>query len=74
MPMRAVRSGCEDGVEWVEQEDAIIHLLTAGSQCPQCQKEFKNAKGLNGMTVFGIDSIDIIGVIVWIDDGVRVWC
>ena len=31
---------------------------------PLMPKEFKNAKGLNGMTVFGIDSIDIIGVIV----------
>ena len=27
-------------------------------------KEFKSAKGQNGMTAYGIDSIDIIGVIV----------
>ena len=30
MPMRAVRSGCEEGVEWVEEEDAMMHLLTEG--------------------------------------------
>ena len=67
MPMRAVRSGCEDGVEWVEEEDAMMHLLTAGSQCPQCLqclKEFKSAKGQNCMTAYGIDRIYIIVVIV----------
>ena len=65
--MRAVRSGYEDGVEWVEEEDAMIHLVAEGSQCPQCPqclKEFKSAKGQNGMTAYGIVSIDIIGVIV----------
>ena len=36
--MRAVRSGCEDGVEWVEEEDAMMHLLTEGSQCPRSVK------------------------------------
>ena len=32
--MRAVRSGCEDGVEWVEEEDAMVHLLSKVTQCP----------------------------------------
>lgn len=39
---------------------------------PLMPKEFKSAKGQNGMTAYGIVSIDIIGVIVWID--ARVWC
>ena len=52
----------------------MMHLLTEGSQCPQCLKEFKSARGQNGMMAYGIVSIDIIGVIVWIDARVRVWC
>lgn len=64
MPMRAGRSGCRDGVEWVVEEVAIIHLLTEWSQCPQSLKGFKSAKWQNGMTAYGIDSIDIIGVLV----------
>ena len=40
--MRAVRSGCEDGVEWVEQEDAIICLRVMGLNA---QKEDGGAIG-----------------------------
>ena len=35
--------------EWVEEEDAMVHLLSKVTQCPQCQKEFKSSKGLNVM-------------------------
>ena len=31
--MRAVRSGCEDGVEWVELEDTITGLGAMWTQC-----------------------------------------
>ena len=39
---------------------------------PLMPKEFKSVKGLKGMAAYGIVSIDIIGVIVWIDAEVRV--
>ena len=52
---------CDEGID---DGDAMMHLLTEGSQCPQCLKEFKSAKGQNCMTAYGIDRIYIIVVIV----------
>ena len=48
----------------VVEDHTMVHLLSKVTQCPQCLKEFKSAKGQNGITAYGIYSIEIIGVIV----------
>ena len=44
-------------MEGVEEDHTMVHLLSKVSQCLM-------SKGQNGMTAYGIDLIDIIGVIV----------